>query len=322
VSDIREDVTDYDEFEALEGYANWARVPWDGRPAVRRISFEITPTQRLSMLAWYGDDPEIVFLHGGGQNAHTWDTVVMALARPALAVDLPGHGHSSWREDRDYWPWSNADAIATMMERQAPNAKAVVGMSLGGLTTIRLSAMRPDLVPRAVIVDVTPGVGARQVGMTVEDRGAVAVMQGSPEYESFDAMLAELAKTMPNRPVESLIPGLRHNAKRREDGKWVWRHDLMRSPDPKGQPDSPDQPGTNRLVAFESLWDDLATVRQPIMLVKGGASKFVHDDDATRFADIAKNARVEIVYGAGHSIQSDRPVQLASLIESHVGIVE
>jgi pimeloyl-ACP methyl ester carboxylesterase len=246
----------------------------------------------------------------------------MALARPSLAVDLPGHGHSSWREDRDYWPWSNADAVATMIETHAPNAKAVVGMSLGGLTTIRLSATRPDLVPRAVVVDVTPGVGARQVGMTVEDRGAVAVMQGPPEFESFEAMLAELAKTMPNRPVESLIPGLRHNAKRREDGKWIWRHDLMRSPGPKGESNPEAQPGENRLVAFESLWDDLATIRQPIMLVKGGASKFVHDDDAAHFASVAPNARMETVDGAGHSVQSDRPVQLASLIESHVDMMD
>jgi pimeloyl-ACP methyl ester carboxylesterase len=203
----------------------------------------------------------------------------------------------------------------------APGAKVVVGMSLGGLTTIRLSATRPDLVPKAVVVDVTPGVGARQVGMTMLDRGAVAVMQGPPEYDSFDHMLAELAKTMPNRPPESLIPGLRHNSKRRDDGKWVWRHDLMGAARP-GSPATPEGQeggeGENRLAAFESLWDDLATIKQPILLVKGGASKFVHEDDASRFASLAGDARVQTVEGAGHSVQSDRPVQLASLIESHL----
>lgn len=41
----------------------------------------------------FGDDaPRVVFLHGGGQNAHTWDTVVIGLGLPALSVDLPGHG--------------------------------------------------------------------------------------------------------------------------------------------------------------------------------------------------------------------------------------
>ncbi len=36
----------------------------------------------------------MVFLHGGGQNAHTWDTVILGLGVPALAIDLPGHGRS------------------------------------------------------------------------------------------------------------------------------------------------------------------------------------------------------------------------------------
>ena len=38
--------------------------------------------------------PELVLLHGGAQNAHTWDTVALALRRPLVAIDLPGHGHS------------------------------------------------------------------------------------------------------------------------------------------------------------------------------------------------------------------------------------
>jgi pimeloyl-ACP methyl ester carboxylesterase len=318
VSDLRQDEVDYDEFDALEGYAQWAGIPWTGRPPARRVSVDVAPGQRLCMLAWYGDDPEVVFVHGGGQNAHTWDTVAMALGRPCLAVDLPGHGHSSWREDRDYWPRSNAEALAKMMEHEAPGASAVVGMSLGGLTTIRLAATRPDLVPRAVVVDVTPGVSSRHLGMTVEERGAVAVIAGPPEFDSFEDMLAELANTMPHRPIDSLVPGLRHNARRREDGKWVWRHDLMPRRRRDGDSAPNGQARTPTPAGFDALWDDLASLRQPIMLVKGGVSKFVHPDDMARFARTAHQARVEVVDGAGHAVQSDRPVELASLIRSHL----
>ena len=95
-----------------------------------------------------------MFLHGGEQNAHTWDLVVTALGRPAIAIDLPGHGHSSWREDRDYGPVTNALAVARVISELAPSAAGVIGMSLGGLTLIRLAADRPELVHRDVIVDV------------------------------------------------------------------------------------------------------------------------------------------------------------------------
>jgi pimeloyl-ACP methyl ester carboxylesterase len=37
-----------------------------------------------------------------------------------------------------------------------------------------------------------------------------------------------------------------------------------------------------------------------------------------RFQEIVPHARVEIVEGAGHSVQSDHPVELATLIESFI----
>ena len=46
--------------------------------------------------------PVVTFLHGAGLNAHTWDTTILALGLPALAIDLPGHGDSSWRADLAY----------------------------------------------------------------------------------------------------------------------------------------------------------------------------------------------------------------------------
>jgi esterase len=78
--------------------------------------------QTVSALVWGEHPPELVLLHGGGQNAHTWDTVALILGRPLLAVDLPGHGHSDWRADRDYGPWRNAEAVAAVIEQAAPAA--------------------------------------------------------------------------------------------------------------------------------------------------------------------------------------------------------
>ena len=65
-----------------------------------------------------------MLLHGGGQNAHTWDTVALALGRPLIAIDLPGHGHSARRADRDYGPWRNAEAVAVVLDQAAPPASA------------------------------------------------------------------------------------------------------------------------------------------------------------------------------------------------------
>src|SRR5439155_25537248 len=142
VSDLERD--DYDEFQFLRFHADWAGLRWEASPRVARGDADAGGGQRISFLHWAGDDPELVLLHGAGQNAHTWDTFAMALSRPLLAIDLPGHGRSDWRDDRNYWPDANAAAVATVLERRAPAAHAIGGLSLGGPTALRLATAGPD----------------------------------------------------------------------------------------------------------------------------------------------------------------------------------
>src|SRR6266852_855225 len=99
---------DYDEFGMLGDNAAEAGLAPSTLPPVTRTSFTLADGQTVSALAWGDARPELVLLHGGGQNAHTWDTVALALGRPLVAVDLPGHGHSDWRADHAYWPTENA----------------------------------------------------------------------------------------------------------------------------------------------------------------------------------------------------------------------
>src|ERR671920_663084 len=110
-------------------------------PTVERID-----SAAVSALKFGDAPPRVVFLHGGGQNAHTFDTVIIGLGEPALSIDLPGHGRSAWREDGDYGPKLNATAIEPVVRAFAPDADLVVGMSLGGLTALPLGFAAPELV--------------------------------------------------------------------------------------------------------------------------------------------------------------------------------
>src|SRR5437764_15285576 len=124
----------------FEENASEVGLPWSGPPNVRRQSVGVGGGLRISALVWDDGPPEVALLHGGGQNAHTWDTVALALDRPLVAVDLPGHGHSDWRDDHDYSPVTSAPAVATAVRTLAPDARALVGISLGGVTAIRVAA--------------------------------------------------------------------------------------------------------------------------------------------------------------------------------------
>lgn len=293
MSDITPDdeLASLDEFTFLKENARQAGV--DTVPPATRV--ESGPISALK----FGDAaPRVVFLHGGGQNAHTWDTVVVGLGEPALALDLPGHGRSAWRDDGDYGPKLNAVAVEPTLRALAPGADLVVGMSLGGLTALRLAVSAPALVPRLVLVDVTPSAPERHTELTDEQKGTVALVRGPRTFESFEAMLELTVAAAPHRDRESLRRGVFHNAKRLDDGTWTWRYDEMR----KGE-------------GFEGLWDDVPRLEVPTTLVRGAKSYFVNDDDAAEFARNAPGFRdVHIVEDAGHSVQSDQPGKLIEIL--------
>lgn len=252
----------------------------------------------ISALRWGGDSPAIVFLHGGGQNAHTWDTVILGLGLPALAIDLPGHGRSAWREDGDYGPKLNAETLRPILRDWAPAPRLVVGMSLGGLTALRLAATEPALVPELVLVDVTPSAPERHEEMTKAQLGAVALVKGDRTFDSFEAMLDVTVAAAPNRDRKSLRRGVFHNTKQLDDGTWTWRYDSFRKGD-----------------GFEGLWDDVAAITMPTTLVRGANSFFVNDEDAEAFANGAPGFRTtHVVPDAGHSVQGDQPQALVDIL--------
>jgi len=288
----------YDEFSYFHENAEEFGLPYGGPPAVRREFVEVSGGRRLSALVWGDGPPELVLIHGGAQNAHTWDTVAMALGRPLVALDLPGHGHSDGGIAGSLNVLANADDVATVIAALTPTPIPVVGMSLGGITALALTDRHPDVVERLVLVDVTPGVDGDKA------HAIVAFIDGPETFPSFDELLARTIEFNPTRTESSLRRGILHNAVQQDDGTWVWRYRRFREEGEVGShPDFTDQ------------WDAVGRVAVPLMLVRGMRPQSVVDDaDEAELLRRQPSARVEHVEEAGHSVQGDTPVALAALL--------
>lgn len=268
-----------------------------------RCPLSLSDGRELSAVVW-GDPPrDVVFLHGGAQNARTWDSTILALGRPSGALDLAGHGHSSWRDDATYRPRSLAADVVEVLPALTGGPIVLVGMSLGGLTAIAVAAAHPELVRRLVVVDVTPGVGTKPS----PNRSFV---HGPETFASFDEMLDRAVAYYPERSVEGLRRGIRHNAREREDGRWVWRHHFGNL-----------GPAAEVSRDHADLWEDVARITVPTTLVLGGASRVVDDTDLSHFRRLCPHTVVEVVPGAGHSVQGSHPRDLARLLAPLVGAV-
>ena len=301
------DRVEYDEFGLFAENAAEFGLPFEHPPVVRRESAEVAGGRRLSALVWQEREPELVLLHGGAQNAHTWDTVAMALDRPLVAIDLPGHGHSDGpaghpADELDVR--SNAADVADAIRQLAPAAEAVVGMSAGGLTTIALAAHAPDLVRKMLLVDVLPGVKPERAAHIT------GFVNGPPSFASLDELLERTMQFNPTRSRSSLRRGILHNAEQQPDGSWVWRWARHRSVE---------RAPAQRDPVYAQLWDDLAAVTVPVLLARGMRPDSVLDDENE--AELRRrlpSAEIVHVANAGHSLQGDTPLELAAIIQRFV----
>ncbi len=106
-----------------------------------------------------GSGPPLVFLHGLGMSAHTWDACGDLLADrfTVVAVDLPGHGDSPSPEDPDAFTRDAALAdIDEVLEALADPA-VLVGHSLGGYLALAHAATRPGVARGIVVLNTGPG---------------------------------------------------------------------------------------------------------------------------------------------------------------------
>jgi pimeloyl-ACP methyl ester carboxylesterase len=303
----------YDEFGLFHENASEYGLTLAEPPIVRRVEVAVDGARTVSALLWGTASPQIVFLHGGAQNAHTWDTVILALgpALSAVAIDLPGHGHSGWREDGRYTPQNMADDVAVVVEQLAPQAILVVGMSMGGMTSIQLAARHPQLVRRLLLVDVTPGVNAQKA------KAIIDFVDGPQSFPDFASLLARTMEHNPTRSESSMRRGILHNAHQLDDGSWQWNYDRgshRRAAPEESAAAAPAGEGDDIAASASPMWDDFGRIACPLLLARGSVSPVVDDEDVAEARRRQPSIEVEVVDGAGHSIQGDRPLELAAII--------
>ena len=112
-----------------------------------------------------GEGDPIVFIHGMGTSAETWDAVMDELADrfTVVAIDLLGHGGSPVPDDPDEYSrdgtLDDLDVLLGELTTELPGAApaVLVGHSLGGYLALAHAATRPGVVQGVVVLNTDPG---------------------------------------------------------------------------------------------------------------------------------------------------------------------
>jgi len=192
-------------------------------PVVRRSWVNVPTGGHVSAVHWGDGTAQVVFLHDIARSARSFDLVAMALQRPSVAIDLPGHGRSNWRRDGRYPARRLAVPVAEAISSFAPHAELLVGAGLGAQVAVAIAARQlSPAIRQLVLVDPLPGLTSAPppAEPTAEPAEPTAVRRFSSPAEAADA----LRLLHPAWPVEQIEREVASELESGADGSWAWRH--------------------------------------------------------------------------------------------------
>jgi len=269
------------------------------RPHVHRQL--VIDERRMHCIDWgEPESPPVLFLHGGGQTCRTWDVVCHVLADRyrCVALDQRGHGDSEWSYEGDYGFASHVRDIEGVLDALGLERVVAVGMSMGAINALELTLTRPQRVAALVCVDAGPWVAPN---------GATPIRNFMAEVEqldSLDACVRAALRFNPRRDARLLRRSLLHNLRKRPDGRWMWKTD-RRFPVPVEE----------YLEHGRKLRARIHALPCPLLVMRGGESEVMSDEDAARFARAVPDGRWVRIEGAGHTIQGDQPRALTRSLQ-------
>jgi esterase len=259
---------------------------------------------RLHYLDWgepASRSSPIVFCHGGGLNAHSWDAVCLQLreSHHCFAVDMRGHGDSEWSPNLAYSFEDMADDVGGFIDILGLEPALMVGMSMGGLAAIELAGRRSSRLTGLVLVDVGPEL---QRAGTERIR---KFMRNIDPGTSIDDLVDRALQFNPRRDPEMLRLSLRMNLRDAPGGGVAWKYDSRHM-------------GASSPEVYEAraarLSARLSEISCPTLVVRGGESDTFSEENARRVVDRLPAGRLVTVPRAGHSVQGDDPVALVRAI--------
>jgi pimeloyl-ACP methyl ester carboxylesterase len=225
-----------------------------------------------------GDGPPLLFLHGAGDQAGTWNAVAPAFvgAYRVVAADLPGHGASEPRAG-DTLPMATvvagSERLLAEITRERP--AIVVGNSMGAWIATLLALRHPDSVARIVLVD----------------GGALPGDPGSPSLIPTTREEAAKLMAMLRDPASPPIPD------------WQLDDLVRRAPSGATARMMRDLPG----LISHLLYGRLGEITVPADLLWGASDRLMPLAYAERMAAQLPAARLTVIDHCGHVPQLECP---------------
>jgi len=250
----------------------------------------------------------ILLMHGANYfDSYDWIGVAEALAtdREVATFDKRGFGESGWSPSKDYSVDANMGDMLAVIGELKWERPIIVGHSASGRLSVSFAANFPEKISRLVIVD---------SGLAREEGGAA----GRPPtgnaplvFESVEPAMAQFAKL-------SNPPRVSHDRQRAQQALVKVEKGYMLKRDPDFRNTKPQGEGANLPQrAARDVWQELAAVKCPTMIVRGTRSDRYTPEIVERISrDYPKIAWATV--NSQHDVADQAPQELVAAVRKFI----
>jgi pimeloyl-ACP methyl ester carboxylesterase len=273
------------------------------QPSPRQLSVAAADGCHIKVTQRGRGQEALILVHGFGENAASWGELPPDITSvySVLSVDLRGHGDSQWDPRAQYRLDKFVSDLALLLDQLRIHSFCMAGHSLGASIALRLATLRPRHVRKLVLVEFN-------LDATPDDVLELMLAQFDVQFRVYHSPAEYHAFLETQRPVAdrgALLRYAQQSLRPRQGGGYEIKCDpeLRRL---HCDFRDPGQSPRNR--------DELSRLSCPLLLVRGAGSAILTKAAAQQIVNLAPNAQLALVQGAGHSVMLDRPKEFAEIM--------
>jgi pimeloyl-ACP methyl ester carboxylesterase len=243
-----------------------------------------------------GEGRTVLLIHGFPHHRRLWAPQLRALAghSRAIAVDLPGFGESDMPERFSMESW--ADTLARFLDALSIERAIVAGLSMGGYVTFAFWRLHRDRVLALVLADTRAGADseegkakrretielARREGPTAVARAMLPGMVGKSTREREPPVVATMRAMLESASVDSIVGA------------------------------------SEAMIARADSTPLLPTIDVPTLIICGEEDVLTPPKESRAMHAAIPGSRLEIIPGAGHVSNIERPAAVNQVLAEFV----
>jgi 3-oxoadipate enol-lactonase len=246
-----------------------------------------------------GGEP-VVLLHGFPFNRSMWREQVEALrdTHRVIAPDLRGHGESEVVAGAATMEEAAQD-IASLLDELNVERASVAGLSMGGYVALAFYRLFPGRVRSLVLADTRAQADTDEARRTREETARRALKEGMGTI------------------ADSMLPKLFAPATLERNPEAVARvREMILKTKPEGA-----AAALRGMAVRRDQTDLLKEIRVPVLIIVGGEDAITPRADSELMRSRIEGSRLEIIEGAGHVSNIERPAEFNRALAGFLGDV-